>query len=180
MNDGLIPNRYAKALFKVAVEKGEQAEIYTQMKQLVASFDEMPALKAAVSNNPFIAVDEKEKVLLTASGAKAGSTVENFILLVIEKNRASFLRSMAMAYLKIYREAFGIASVEIVTAIELGDDEISGIMDVVKRQLGGKTMEQTVRVDADLIGGFTVNVDGMVLDASIKNELKKLRLKLLS
>ena len=43
MNDGLIPNRYAKALFKVAVEKGEQAEIYTQMKQLVASFDEMPA-----------------------------------------------------------------------------------------------------------------------------------------
>ena len=137
----------------------------------------MPALKAAV-NNPFIAVDEKEKVLLTASGAKAGSTVENFILLVIEKNRASFLRSMAMAYLKIYREAFGIASVEIVTAIELG--EISGIMDVVKRQLGGKTMEQTVRVDADLIGGFTVNVDGMVLDASIKNELKKLRLKLLS
>ena len=85
-----------------------------------------------------------------------------------------------MPYLKIYREAFGIASVEIVTAIELGDDEISGIMDVVKRQLGGKTMEQTVRVDADLIGGFTVNVDGMVLDASIKNELKKLRLKLLS
>ena len=176
MNDGLIPNRYAKALFKVAVEKGELAEIYTQMKQLVASFDEMPALKAAV-NNPFIAVDEKEKVLLTASGAKADSTVENFILLVIEKNRASFLRSMAMAYLKLYREAFGIASVEIVTAIELGDDEISGIMDVVKRQLGGKTM---VRVDSDLIGGFTVNVDGMVLDASIKNELKKLRLKLLS
>ena len=82
--------------------------------------------------------------------------------------------------MKLYREAFGIASVEIVTAIELGDDEISGIMDVVKRQLGDKTMEQTVRVDADLIGGFTVNVDGMVLDASIKNELKKLRLKLLS
>lgn len=179
MNDGLIPNRYAKALFKVAVEKGEQAQIYAEMKQLLASFDEMPALKAAV-NNPFIAVDKKEKVLLTAAGAKAGSTLENFILLVIEKNRASFLRSMALAYLKLYREAFGIASVEIVTAIELADDEISGILDVVKRQLGDKTMEQTVKVDNDLIGGFTVSVDGMVLDASIKNELKKLRLKLLS
>lgn len=179
MNDGLIPNRYAKALFKAAAEGNEQARIYDEMKQLLCAFHSVPALSATV-NNPFIAVDEKEKVLLTASGAKAGSTVENFILLVIEKNRASFLRSMAMAYLKIYREAFGIASVEIVTAIELGDDEISGIMDVVKRQLGGKTMEQTVRVDADLIGGFTVNVDGMVLDASIKNELKKLRLKLLS
>lgn len=179
MNDGLIPNRYAKALFKVAVEQGEQAQIYQEMKQLLTSFDELPALKAAV-NNPFIAVDEKEKVLLTATGAKAGSTVENFILLVIKKNRASFLRSMAMAYLKLYREAFGIASVEIVSATALGTDEISGILDVVKRQLGDKTMEKTVRVDSDLIGGFTVNVDGMVLDASIKNELKKLRLKLLS
>lgn len=179
MNDGLIPNRYAKALFKVAVENGEQAQIYVEMKQLLSSFDELPALKATV-NNPFIAVDEKEKVLLTATGAKAGSTVENFILLVIKKNRASFLRSMAMAYLKLYREAFGIASVEIVSATALGADEISGILDVVKRQLGDKTMEKTVRVDADLIGGFTVNVDGMVLDASIKNELKKLRLKLLS
>lgn len=179
MNDGLIPNRYAKALFKVAVENGEQAQIYAEMKQLLSSFDELPALKATV-NNPFIAVDEKEKVLLTATGAKAGSTVENFILLVIKKNRASFLRSMAMAYLNLYREAFGIASVEIVSATALGTDEISGILDVVKRQLGDKTMEKTVRVDADLIGGFTVSVDGMVLDASIKNELKKLRLKLLS
>ena len=87
---------------------------------------------------------------------------------------------MAHAYLKLYREAFGIASVEIVSAIDLSDTEISGILDVVKRQLGGKTMEQSVKVDPQLIGGFTVSVDGMVLDASIKNELKKLRLKLLS
>lgn len=179
MNEGLIPNRYAKALFKAAVEKGEQTQIYTEMKQLIASFDTMTSLKAAVSN-PFIVVDEKEKVLLTAAGAKQGSTMENFILLVIEKNRSSFLRAMALAYLKLYREAFGIASVEIVSAIPLDGDEISGILDVVKHQIGDKTMEKSVKVDAGLIGGFTVNVDGMELDASIKNELKKLRLKLLS
>ena len=87
---------------------------------------------------------------------------------------------MDNAYLNLYGEAFGIASVEIVSAIDLSDTEISGILDVVKRQLGGKTMEQSVKVDPQLIGGFTVSVDGMVLDASIKNELKKLRLKLLS
>ncbi|MGM9840240.1 MAG: ATP synthase F1 subunit delta [Sodaliphilus sp.] len=179
MNDGLIPNRYAKALFKAAAEGNEQARIYDEMKQLLCAFHSVPALSATV-NNPFIAVDEKEKVLLTAAGAKPDSILKKFILLVIHKNRASFLRSMAHAYLKLYREAFGIASVEIVSAIDLSDTEISGILDVVKRQLGGKTMEQSVKVDPQLIGGFTVSVDGMVLDASIKNELKKLRLKLLS
>ena len=179
MNDGLIPNRYAKALYKAAQDNGEQQALYGEMKSLVASFNALPALKATV-NNPFIAVDEKEKVLLTAAGAKQGGTLDRFILLVIDKNRASFLRSMALAYLKLYRQDCGIANVEIVTAVPMADDEINGILDVVKRQLGGKTMEQTVTVDPTLIGGFTVNVDGQVLDASIKNELKKLRLKLLS
>lgn len=179
MNDGLIPNRYAKALFKAAAESKEQADIYNRMKQLLSAYDAVPALKATV-NNPFIAVEEKEKVLLTAAGAKSGSTLHRFISLVMSKNRASFLRSMAHAYLKLYREAFGIASVEIATAISLTESEISGILDAVKRLLGDKTMEKSVMVDPELIGGFTVNVDGMVLDASIKNELKKLRLKLLS
>jgi F0F1-type ATP synthase delta subunit len=69
--------------------------------------------------------------------------------------------------------------VNIVTATQLPDDKLSQIIEVVQHQLEGKTIERTVTVDKDLIGGFTVQVDSMVLDASIKNELKKLRLKLL-
>ncbi len=179
MNDGLIPNRYAKALYKFAIENGEQAGVYNEMKQLEESFAATTALKAAVIN-PFIAVEGKEKVLLTAAGAKAGGSLDRFILLVIKKNRVNFLRSIALAYIKLYRQEAGIASVEIVTAAPMPDDEISGIVDVVKKHLGGKTLEMNVKVDDTLIGGFTVNVDGQVLDASVKNELKKLRLKLLS
>lgn len=180
MNDGLIPNRYAKALYKFALEHGEQQQgVYNEMKQLEVSYAGSKALRAAVIN-PFIAVEEKEKVLLTAAGAKAGGSLDRFIVLVIKKNRVNFLRSMALAYIKLYRQESGIASVEIVTAASMPDDEINGIVDVVKKHLGGKTLEMEVKVDDTLIGGFTVNVDGQVLDASVKNELKKLRLKLLN
>ena len=41
-------------------------------------------------------------------------------------------------------------------------------------------MEYSQRVDPDLIGGFVINIDNEQLDASISNELKQLRLKLLS
>ena len=87
MNDGLIPNRYAKALFKFASQEGVQASVYDEMKQLEQSYAANTALKTAV-NNPFIAVDEKEKVILTAAGAKAGGAFDRFLLLVIKKNRA--------------------------------------------------------------------------------------------
>ena len=78
------------------------------------------------------------------------------------------------------RRQCSIAHVEVVTAAKLPDNEINGILDVVKKHLGSKTLEQSFKVDKDLIGGFTINVDGQVLDASVKNELSKLRLKLLS
>ncbi|MBO8476635.1 MAG: F0F1 ATP synthase subunit delta, partial [Bacteroidetes bacterium] len=35
-------------------------------------------------------------------------------------------------------------------------------------------------VNPSLIGGFTIKVDSLLLDASISNELRNLRLKLLS
>lgn len=179
MNEGLIPNRYAKALYKYAVENGQQQSVYDEVKRLAASYEALPELKAAVCN-PFIAVNEKEKVLLTAAGAKPGSCLDRFLLLVIDKNRVDYLRAISLAYLKQYRHDNGIANVEIVTATEMPDQQINAIVDVVKKQQAGKSLEISKSVDRDLIGGFTVNVDGQVLDASVKNELKKLRLKLLS
>ena len=173
MNEGLIPGRYAKALYKFACEQGESDAVYAQMKKLTASYDGEPALRKAVENR-FLPVADKEKVLLTASSAKAGDCLAKFIKLVIEHNREDFMRE------KIYRDANDIAQVEIVTAHELGEDKLDEIIEVVKRKLEGKKIEQTHRVDAGLIGGFVVKVDSLLLDASIKNELKKLRLKLLS
>ncbi|MBP5687301.1 MAG: ATP synthase F1 subunit delta [Muribaculaceae bacterium] len=179
MNDGLIPNRYAKALYKLLQECGDTAAIYNEMKQLDASYAAEAGLKKAV-NNPFLPVEDKLKLLCAASGAKLGGTSAKFMELVIKNNRIDFLRSIALAFMKQYREQNGIAKVEIVTAVQLGDDEINAIIDVVKEQFGDKTIELTKKVNPDLIGGFTVDVDSRVLDASVKNQLEKLRLKLLS
>lgn len=41
-------------------------------------------------------------------------------------------------------------------------------------------MEYHHRVDPSLIGGFTVTINNEKLDASVADELKQLRLKLLS
>ena len=66
MNQGLIPNRYAKALFKFASEKGEADRVYDLMKALVASFVAEPRLQAVISN-PYIPADDKTRLLMTAA-----------------------------------------------------------------------------------------------------------------
>ncbi|MDD6778120.1 MAG: ATP synthase F1 subunit delta [Bacteroidales bacterium] len=179
MNEGLIPGRYAKALYKYATEQHESEAVYGQMKQLAASYVAEAALRKVVGNK-FLPYADKEKVLLSAAQATSGSCLSKFIRLVFDNNREDFMREIALAYLKIYRIANNIAQVEIVSAHTLGADQLNKIIDVVERQLRGKQIEQTTRVDADLIGGFVIKADDQLLDASIKNELKKLRLQLLS
>ncbi|MEG0011424.1 MAG: ATP synthase F1 subunit delta [Muribaculaceae bacterium] len=179
MNEGLIPNRYAKALYKFSQEKGEAKQVYEEMKQLSNSFAMVDTLRKAI-DNPYLHALDKEKVLLTASGAKKDGCVDKFIMMVIKNNREECFRSIALAYEKIYRTANGIAQVEITTANKMPASELAKIKNVVAIHEKGKIIELTTHVDNDLIGGFVVKIDSVLLDASIKNELKKLRLKLLS
>ena len=134
MNDGLIPNRYAKALYKLSQERGDTAAVYQEMKQLDVAYASESGLKKAV-NNPFLPVADKLKLLCAASGGKLDGTSARFMELVIKNNRIDFLRSIALAFMRQYREPNGIAKVEVVTATQLGDDEINDIVDVVKEQL---------------------------------------------
>lgn len=179
MNDGLIPKRYAKALYKLATENGDLDEIYAQMRALSGRNTAIDELKRVV-RNPYIPNEDKGRVMLLAAGAQPGSSLEKFILLIIKNNRAEFLRKIALSYVDLYREKHNIAKVEVTTATQLPEDEVQAIIDVVKKQLGDTTLEIETLVDPELIGGFTVSVGDMLLDASVKNELKKLRLNLLS
>lgn len=179
MNDGLIPNRYAKALYKFAEQLGQQTEVYGQMKSLEAAFASSRELKQVV-NNPFVPVGKKQSLLLAAAGAQPGGPLDKFILLVDRNNRVEFLRAMAVSYIKLYRTVNGIAQVKVETAAKLPDTEIQKIVALVEKQLNGQTLELSSSVNPDLIGGFRITVDTLELDASVKNEIEKLRLKLQS
>ncbi len=51
---------------------------------------------------------------------------------------------------------------------------------LVEANLHGGTMDFSSSVNPDLIGGFVVNIDNERLDASLRNQLKELRLSLLN
>lgn len=180
MNDGLIPRRYAKALLKFACEKGQDKALYALMKTLSTSFAEQPDL-CRVINNPFVPAESKIELLTTASGATAADTCfADFLKLLVRNNRIGMAREIALAYLSIYRKANNIYKVEITTASQFPADEMKRLKELIERHVDGATVEYHETVDPDLIGGFTVNIDSERLDASVKNELKQLRLKLLS
>lgn len=180
MNDGLIPRRYAKALLKFAREKGQAEKVYSLMKTLSESFAGHPGL-SAVLNNPFAPAGSKSELLMTASGAASGDTCFiDFVKLLSLNNRVGYARGIALAYLSQYRKANNIYRVEITTAAPMEQERMNRLKELIGSHLGGASVEYEVSVDTDLIGGFVVNIGSERLDASLRNELKQLRLKLLS
>ena len=62
MNEGLIPSRYAKALYKYAQEHHVAAPIYEEMKRLDAAFATHTELSKALSN-PALMKKQTDKTL---------------------------------------------------------------------------------------------------------------------
>lgn len=178
MNDGLIPQRYARALYKYALEKDNTAAVYDEMKQVVASFEALPSLQK-VMTNPFVDTVRKQNLLIAAAGDKADDDYRRFVKLVLDHNREEFMYFMALDYRRIYRDENHIASVRIITAAELPDAEMQKIRDVVAKGFPAYKLEYDYRVDANIIGGFVIDVNSTRMDASISNELEQLRQTLL-
>ncbi|MBP3298524.1 MAG: F0F1 ATP synthase subunit delta [Muribaculaceae bacterium] len=179
MNDGLIPHRYAKALYKLALERGNQKAVYEEMKAVVASFESNPDLNK-VMNNPFISREDKSRLLLTAAGSGVEDDYRAFVRLIIDKDREMYAYEMALAFRDIYRQANGISRVLITTAAPMPDAQMDKIRALVTSSFPGRTLEFSAAVDPGLIGGFVIDVDNVRMDASLSNELEKIRLTLLS
>lgn len=180
MNEGLIPSRYARALYKVDLERRSAAHTYELMKSLSAAFAANGGLRDMVTN-PFVDPADKTRIVATAAGATADDTTfGDFLTLLVDKRRIDMVQQMALAYLDIYRKANNIKRVEVVSAAPLADDVLDRIRRIVAGELGGASMEFTTSVDSSLIGGFIVNIDNERLDASMRNRLKELRLSLLN
>lgn len=180
MNDGLIPRRYAKALYKFAAEKGTQKRVYELMRSLVKSFDAEPSLTRALEN-PFVPDADKKALLITASGAAdADAAFADFLSLLSKNRRLRESRLIALAYTQIYREENNIYVVKVESAVPLTEAEESRLKSLIKKHLRGGAMEYSSSLNPDLIGGFIVSVGNDRVDASVSNELKQLRLNLIS
>lgn len=182
MDQGLIPRRYAKALLMLATDHRTDAAVYEAMQRLDAAFAAESDLQRSLTN-PAVTDADKLKLVLTASGAEGpvAAEIEGFVTLLLRNRRLASLRQCALAYVRLYREANRIYSVAVTSAAPLLPEELQRIKTLVERQLpDGATADFTEAVAPELIGGFTVSIDNELLDASVANELKQLRFKLLS
>lgn len=182
MDQGLIPRRYAKALYAVGEERSDTAKLYRLMLDLGVTLQGTPGMASTIAN-PFISDADKTALLTMAVCGKDGkpdTTFADFLLLLENKKRTAMIGDIARAYVDLYRKENAIYRIDICSAVSMGESERKRLEGIISKHIGDGTFEYNYTVNPALIGGFTVTVNSERLDASVSTQLKQLRLKLIS
>jgi F-type H+-transporting ATPase subunit delta len=163
---------YASALFDAAKDENRLSQVHEELGDFVAATRDVPELRALLEN-PEIDHRTKQAALgeLLAGGDEI---VRNFLLLLIEKGRATQLEEIAREFEALVAAEEKRLEVDLTTAYELSDDDAKQILAQIEKQ-SGRQVEATRSVDPDLIGGFVLRAGSMLVDASVRGRLERLR-----
>lgn len=163
---------YAEALFEAGKDKGKLDALQSQLSQFADAVDRNRDLQVFLFS-PYLSSQEKKKGLERAiSGAEPELT--NFLELLIEKGRMPEVFRIRRELDQLWKHENKRIDVTVTSAVELDPAVVGKIGTEVERQTG-EQVELSSKVDDSILGGIVLQVGNMVLDASIRSRLEKLR-----
>ncbi len=173
MNYSAIATRYSKALFTLAKEKNILSEIQKDMALIVSVCDTEQYFTQFLEN-PVLAYSKKAAVFNKIFKGKTNVVTLNFLQLITKNRREQFLRHMAVNFLNLYKEFKGIKTIQFTSVEKISDAVRKEIKAVVKTSFNTDT-ELIENIKEDLIGGFVIRIDDEQYDASVANQLEKIK-----
>ncbi|HVX31677.1 MAG TPA: ATP synthase F1 subunit delta [Solirubrobacterales bacterium] len=163
---------YAEALFAAGEDKGKIDTLQEQLAQFAAAVDGDRELQVFLFS-PYLSSNDKVDGLRRAvTGAEP--EFANFLELLVEKGRMPEIFRIRREFDELWKKANRRLDVTVTSAIELDPAVVGKIGEEVERQTGEK-VELSSEVDDGILGGIVLRVGNMVLDASIRTRLEKLR-----
>jgi F-type H+-transporting ATPase subunit delta len=165
--------RYARALYQMAVEKGTVPQTLADIQYFQKTILENRNLANAIAS-PILSGSKKQSILDAIFGAAFQDLTNAFFKLIVSKGRERELPSIVTAFIQEDKLRKGIKDGKLVSAGPLPDDLRQSLAQQARKMAGGEVvLEETV--DPSLIGGFVLSVQGLQLDESVKTKLTKLR-----
>ena len=169
-----VANRYAKALFTLAVEQGNLEAVHQDM-ELIRGLNHPEFSRMLAS--PVINSDAKSKTFDAVFGGKISPLSQAFFNLVFRKGRSLSLKEIGESFEDMYLDHQGFVKAELTTATPVSDElkkEIVAKLEALP-QMTGKRVLLSERIDPAIIGGYVLQVGDQSLDASIRRDLQVIK-----
>ena len=163
--------RYARALFDLAVEKDSTDQWATDLAQLTEVIqDEQFNLFLKHAEVP---LDRKIESLATVL-PEIDPMVRNLGSLLITRSSVDSIGDVAISYNRLVDERLGRQRIEVTTAVELEPAEAERIRQFVENLIQREVVMST-NVDEAILGGMVIQVGDRLMDGSTRSKLEDLR-----
>ena len=163
---------YARALFAVASERGALDTVRQQLGEFVDALSADRQLEVFFVSPYFSSAEKKDGLTRLVEGAD--ETFMNFLETLVERQRMPEIFHIRARYEELWDAEMKLLPVEVTSAVALDEATVRSIGERIGSETGN-TVQLTTVVDPDMLGGIVLRVGNVILDASIRNRLNKLR-----
>ncbi|MGB6975975.1 MAG: F0F1 ATP synthase subunit delta [Gammaproteobacteria bacterium] len=167
---------YAQAVFEYAVAQQHVAEWSTLLETL-AKRVEQPIVQQML-HDPRYTVQQLAEIVVALTETKLGQAEENFIALLAENHRLALLPQIATLFAEYVAAHEKNITVDVSSAIPLGDQERKNLQQTLTEQLG-LAVNLNCKIEPDLLGGLRLRMGDKVIDNSIRGQFAQLKTMLL-
>ena len=168
-----VAEPYAEALLDLAKSNNSLKETTNDMN-IVSQFLANSSDLKKFLGNPLITRDAKKNVVKDILGEQIGGSTLKFLLLLVDRNRVGVLESIAQKFLELSYKQESIEIAKITSSIQLSADQQKSIAEKLKKITGAKQIKLALKIDPQLIGGFTIEIGSKMIDTSIRGQLKQI------
>lgn len=168
-----VARRYAEAFFSIAQESGKVDEYQQEMELVVRTVDESELLKEYFAHL-LIPAKEKKEVLNKLFAGQISRNTMNFVSMIIDKKRESYLALITDQYIDMADEQRNILKAEMYSAHDISENDVQDLAQRLSASTG-KTVQLKPLVDPSLLGGIKVRIGDQIIDATVAKKLAMLK-----
>ena len=167
-----IAEVYARSLFEVAKEHDVLDRVHEELDEFTDTLAKDRDLQVFFFS-PYFSSEEK-KDAIPKIVEDADERFVRFLELLAERHRMPVLLRIRKVFDDMWADENRLLPVTITSAVELDDKLVKQIAERIEEQTG-RRIEPTPLVDPNVLGGLAVQVGNLVMDATVRGRLEKLR-----
>jgi F-type H+-transporting ATPase subunit delta len=168
-----VAEPYASALFESAMSSSALKETTNDMNIVSQLLVNSGDLKTFLGN-PLVTRESKKTVVKEILGEQISANTLNFLFLLVDRSRISLLDGLVQKFLELSYKENSIEIAKVISAVQLSAQQQKNIADKLKTITGAKQIKLALKVNPQLIGGFTVEIGSKLIDTSIRGQLKQI------
>lgn len=168
-----ISKQYAEAVFAIACEEGCERAIMEALESAKTVFEQNPEYMELVCS-PSIPVSERCEALGTTFEGVLPETVVSLLGLMCEKGRIRAFSSCVDEYRRLLDAREAIITARVVSAVPLTEEERAALTQKLQ-QKSGSTVLLSCEVDPAIMGGVIVEMQGTIMDGSLRAKLREVK-----